>query len=171
MGLLSFSYSRHTAPTPLVIPHFTLPGLASRRKHGLTKFVHEKQRWATTDRSSGRTAIEWFCVDVDGCKIVNVSKPPTSRLQPTAISVFPHSYLYASDFNCQPMDWGYDFICPNGEFSIDWAIKSNLTLLNNSKDAPSIFLAVGTLELIQTWLSGVLALTTCIGQTYCREFF
>ena len=43
--------------------------------------------------------IKWLCVDVDGCKIVNVYKPVPKRLRSLDLSMFPHPCLYAGDFN------------------------------------------------------------------------
>ena len=57
--------------------------------------------------------IEWLCVDVDGYKIVNVYKPPPTRLQILDILVFPHPCLYAGDFNCRHADWGYNDNSPD----------------------------------------------------------
>ena len=78
-------------------------------------------------------------MDVDGVKIVNVYNPPTSRMTSLAIPVFPHPCLYAGDFKCQHVDWGYSTTSPDGESLVDWATKGNLALLHNPKDAPSFF--------------------------------
>jgi len=50
-------------------------------------------------------------VDVASYKIVNVYKPPHSRLTPTTIPTFPHPSLYIGDFNCQLVN---DFNCQLG---------------------------------------------------------
>ena len=84
----------------VMIPHISLAGLVSSKKHNLATFVHEKLRSAPTERSSEGSAIEWLCMDVAGYQIVNVCKPLTLRLILTAIPVFPHSCLYVDDFNC-----------------------------------------------------------------------
>ena len=105
------------------------------RKHGLATFVHERLGCTLTDQSLDGSVVEWLCVDVDGVKIANVYKPPTSRMIPSAISVFPHPCLYAGDFNCQHVDWGYSTTSPDGESLVDWVTKSNLALLHNPKDA------------------------------------
>ena len=123
----------------LVMPNFTLAGSVSSRKHGLATFVHETLSWTLVDQSPDGSAIERLCVDVDGVKITNVYKPPTTQLTPTAFPVPPHPYLYAGDFNCQHTDWGYNSTSPDGECLADWAARSNLALLYNPKDAPSFF--------------------------------
>ena len=128
----------------LVVPPFTLAGWVSSRKHILATFVHEKLSWILVDQSSEKSAIEWLCVDTDGCKIVNLYKPPTSQLTLTAIPVFPYTCLYASNFNHQHSDWNYNYTHPDGEYLADWAAKGNLFLLYNP-------LVTGTLKSISTW--------------------
>ena len=83
--------------------------------------------------------IEWLCVDVDGYKIVNVYKPPPTRLQILDILVFPHPCLYAGDFNCRHADWGYDDNSPDGECLAGWAITNCFALLYNAKDAANFY--------------------------------
>ena len=81
--------------------------------------------------------IEWLCVDVDGYKIVNIYKPPPTRLQVSNLPVFPHPCLYAGDFNCPHVDWGYNNSSVDGECLLAWANSNNLVLLHNPKDEPS----------------------------------
>ena len=50
------------------------------RKHGLATFVHERLKWILIDQSPPTSEIEWVCVDVDNYKIVNVYKPPPTRI-------------------------------------------------------------------------------------------
>jgi len=50
---------------------------------------------------SEQSEIEWFCVDVAGYMIINVYKPPPSRLTPAAIPTLLHPSLYPGDFHCQ----------------------------------------------------------------------
>ena len=68
--------------------------------------------WTLVNQSSERSAIEWLCMDIDGCNIVYVYKPPTLQHTLTAISMFLYimqvilyECLCASDFNCQHTDW------------------------------------------------------------------
>jgi len=80
-----------------------------------------------------------LCVDVAGYKIVNVYKPPRSRLTPTTIPTLPHPSLYVGDFNCQHVNWGYSTTSPDGESLDSWAISNNLGLLYNPKETSSFF--------------------------------
>ena len=89
------------------------------RKHGLATFVHEGPGWTLADQSLDGSVVEWLCVDVDGIKTVNFYKPPTSRMASSVIPVFPHPCLYAGDFNCQHVDWGYSTTSPDGESLVD----------------------------------------------------
>ena len=88
----------------LVLPNYQLAGSSLSRKHGLATFVHERLRYTLLDQSPPTLEIEWLCVDVDGYKIVNVYKPPPTRLQTLDLPVFPHPCLYAGDFNCRHAD-------------------------------------------------------------------
>ena len=78
-------------------------------------------------------------MDVDGYKIVNVYKPPPTRLRTLDLPVFPHPCLYAGDFNCRHADWGYDDNSPDGECLAGWASINCLALLYNAKDAASFY--------------------------------
>ena len=87
--------------------------------------------------------------DVDGYKIVNIYKPPLTRLRTLDLTVFPYPCLYAGDFNCRHADWGYDDNSPDGECLAGWASINCLALLYDAKDAANFFPAAGTLALIQ----------------------
>ena len=60
---------------------YQLAGSSLSRKHGLATFVQERLRYMLLDQSPPTSEIEWLCVDVDGYKIVNVYKPPPTRLR------------------------------------------------------------------------------------------
>ena len=92
----------------LVIPNFPLAGSILIRNHGLDTFVHERLEWSLVDQSPDQSETEWLCVDVAGYKIVNVHKPPRSRLTPTTIPTFPNPSLYIGDCNCQHINWDYN---------------------------------------------------------------
>ena len=143
----------------LVIPNYTLAGSILSRKHGLATFVHERLNWTLIGLSPSESEIEWMCVGVDGYNIVNVYKPPLTRIYPSAIPVFPHPCLYAGDFNCQHVDWGYSVSSPDGECLAVWATNSNLALLHNPKGAASFSLDAGTQEPTLTWHSQALVQT------------
>ena len=121
----------------LVLPNYQLAGSYLSRKHGLATFVHERLRYTRLDQSPPTSEIEWLCVDVDGYKIVNVYKPPPTRWRTLDLPVFPHPCLYAGEFNCRHVDWGYDDNSPDCECLAGWASINCLALLYNAKDAAS----------------------------------
>ena len=122
----------------LVLPNYQLVGSSLSRKHGLATFVHDRLRHTLLDQSPLTSEIEWLCVDVDGYKIVNVHKPPPTRLRTLDLPVFPHPCLYAGDFNCRHADWGYDDNNPDGECLAGWASINCLALIYNAKDAGTL---------------------------------
>ena len=72
----------------LVLPNYQLAGSSLSRKHGLATFVHERLRYTLLDQSPSISEIEWLCVDVNGYKIVNVYKPPPTRLRTLDLPCF-----------------------------------------------------------------------------------
>ena len=101
----------------LVLPNDQLAGSYLSKKHGLATFFHERLRYTLLDQSPPTLEIEWRCVDVDGYKIVNVYKPPPTRLRTLDLPVFPHPCLYAGEFSCRHADWGYDDNSPLTKWS------------------------------------------------------
>jgi len=74
-----------------MIPNFSLAGSILSRNHDLATFVHERLEWSLVDQSRDQSETECLCVDVAGYKIVNVYKPPRSRLTPTTDVPTPQS--------------------------------------------------------------------------------
>ena len=123
----------------LVLKNYQLAGSSLSRKHGLATFVHERLRYMLFDQSPLTSEFKWLCVRVDGYKIVNIYKPPPTRLRTLDLLVFPHPCLYAGDFNCCHADWGYYDSSPDGECLAGWASINCLALLYNAKDAASFY--------------------------------
>ena len=123
----------------LVLTNCQLVVSSLSRKHGLATFVHERLRYTLLDQSPLTSEIEWLCVDVDGYKIINVYKPPPTRLRTLDLPVYPHPCLYPGNFNCRHADWGYNDNSPDGECLAGWASINCLALLYNVKDAASFF--------------------------------
>jgi len=67
-----------TTADKLVISNFSLAVSILSRNHGLDTFVHKRMEWSLVDQSPEQSETEWLCVDVAGCKIINVYKPPRS---------------------------------------------------------------------------------------------
>ena len=80
--------THYTDAEKLVLSNYQLAGSSLSRKHGLATFVHEQLRYTLLDQYPPTSEIEWLCVDVDGYKIVNVYKSPTTRLRTLDLPVF-----------------------------------------------------------------------------------
>ena len=78
-----------------------------------------------------------MCVDVHGYKIVNVYKPPPTRLQASDLPVFPHHCLCAGNFNCPHTDWVYGANSADGECLAGWTSINSFALLYNPKNSVS----------------------------------
>ena len=78
------------------------------RKHGFATFVYNRLSYTLLYHSTPTSEIKWLWVDVDGYKMVNVYRPPPTRLQSLDLPVFLHRCLYAGDFKCRHVDWGYN---------------------------------------------------------------
>ena len=121
----------------LVLPNHKLAGFSLSRKHGLATFVHERLRYTLLDQSPPTSEI-------------NVYKPPPTQLRTLDLPVYPHSCLYAGNFNCRHADWGYDDNSPDGEYLAGWASINCLALLCIMPRTLPVFIpAAGTLAPIQ----------------------
>ena len=78
-------------------------------------------------------------MDVDGYRIVNVYKPPSTRLQVSDLPVFTHPVLYAGDFNCLHVNRGYRTSSANGECHVAWANLNGLVPLHDPKDMATFY--------------------------------
>ena len=121
----------------LVLSNYQLAEFSLSRKHGLATFVHKRLKRTLYDQSPTTSETEWLCVDVDGYKIVNIYKPPPTRLKVSDLPVFTHPCLYAGDFNCPHVDRGYNTNSADGDCLLAWASSNNLALLHDPKDEPS----------------------------------
>ena len=70
-------------------------------------------------------------MDVDGNRIVNVYKPPSTRLQASHLRVFLHPDLYAGDFNCPHVNWASR---ADGECLVAWTSLNSLVFLHDPKN-------------------------------------
>ena len=123
-----------TCADKLTIPGFTLAGSSLSRKHCLATFVRDRLKWTLVDQSPARLDTEWLCVDVHGYRIVNVYKPPPTRLQASDLPVLPHPVPYAGDFNCPHVNWGYRTSSAGGKCLVAWASLNELARLHEPKD-------------------------------------
>ena len=127
-----------TCADKLTIPGFTLAGSSLSRKHGLTTFFHNWLKWTLVDQSPTTSETEWLCMDVDDYRIVNIYKSPPTRLQAFDLPVFSHPVLYAGNFNCPHVNWGYRTSSAEDECLVAWARLNGLVPLHDPKDVATI---------------------------------
>ena len=128
------------ADNKLTIPGFALAGSSLSRKHGLATFARDRLKWTFVVQSPTTLETEWLYVDVDGYRIVNGYKSPPTRLQVCDLPVFPHPVLYAGDFNCPHVNWGYRTSSTDTERLVAWASFNDLVPLHDQKDV-AIFIS------------------------------
>ena len=105
---------------------------------------------------------EWLCVDVDGCKTVNIYKSSNLQLTITVIPVFQYLGLYYGDFNCWHTGWRYDSISRGGKCLANLAAQDNLVFLHHLKDAPSFFSGLWNTDTIPDLTLRVLVMTVSL---------
>ena len=110
----------------LVLPGFQLGGSSFNRKYGLAPFVHERLRHTLLDQSPPTSKIEWFCMDVDDYKIVNVYKPPPTQLQSLDFPMFHYSCLYTRNFYFYL--FLYSYFCLNLLFLFLFYLKNTIKI-------------------------------------------
>lgn len=125
----------------LKLPGFQLAGSTHSKQHGLATFVRNNLSWTATGQSPPGSSIEWLSTKVQTTTVVNVYKPPPSMLTMASLPPAPAPAIYAGDFNCQHIDWGYSHTTPNGEILSQWASSANALLLFDPKEPPSFFSA------------------------------
>ena len=132
--VILFQETHCTCADKLTIPGFALAGFSLNRKYGLATFVDDRLKLTLIDQSRTTPETEWLCVDVDGYRIVNVYKPPPTRLQASHLPMFLHPVLYAGDVNCPHVNWGYSTSSAGGECLVAWASFNGLIPLYHPKD-------------------------------------
>ena len=73
-------------------------------------------------------------MDIDGYRNVDVYKPPPTRLQASDLPAFPHPLLYAGDFNCSHVNWGYRTSSADEGCLVASASLNDLVPLHDPKD-------------------------------------
>ena len=82
----------------LKIPGFTLAACTESDIHGIATFIKNTAKWKQIDTSPPDSTIEWSATQTEGVNIINVYKPPSSRLQADSIPAFDSPCIYAGDF-------------------------------------------------------------------------
>ena len=77
-----------TNPDFLAIAGYELCAFTTSQHHGIATFVSQAATWSTVARSHSNSEIEWLAIRIDDMTIVNVYKPPPTRLTPTLLPSF-----------------------------------------------------------------------------------
>ena len=80
--------------------------------------------------------IEWLVTEVQETTLVTMYKPPPSELYTTSLPSVPAPAIYAGDFNCQHIDWGYKQTTKDGETLSEWASSAEAVLLYDPREPP-----------------------------------
>ena len=121
----------------LKLPGFHLTGSIYSRRHGLATFVRADITWTDGGRSSPDSSVQWLITKIQETSVVNVYKPPPSPLTTSALPLVLAPAIYAGDFNCQHIDWGYSHTSADGEALSEWASNADALLLYDPKEHPS----------------------------------
>lgn len=104
-------------------------------------FVRKDMAWSAAGQSPEGAEVEWITKKVQGTTIVNIYKPPPSRLAPSSLPDVPAPALYAGDFNSHHTDWGYSSSNADGDLLVDWASTADATLLYDPKEPRTLYSA------------------------------
>ena len=137
--------SNCTCADKLAIPGFTLDGFSLSRKHGFATFVHDRLKWTLVDQSPAASETKWLCVDVNSYRIVNVYKPPPTRLQASDLPMLPHPFsMLAILIVCMSTGVIEPAVPMESALLLGQALTT-LSLSTTQRTWPSFILADGTL--------------------------
>lgn len=125
----------------LKVPGYTLAGHIASKHHGIATFVRKGMAWSAAGQSPEGAAIEWLSTKVHDITIINIYKPPPSRLVPSSLPDTPAPAVYAGDFNSHHIDWGYSKSNSDGDVLVNWASTVDATLLYDPKEPCTFYSA------------------------------
>ena len=94
-------------------------------------FVKNGSKWKIAATCPDDSILNWTAVEVEGSTVINLYQPPVSALNKSEIPIFPPPCIYARDFNCHSIAWGYQATSPNGSALGHWLSIANVTLLHD----------------------------------------
>ena len=93
----------------LKITGYVLVAHTNRTTHGTATFVRSSTSWTCMNFCrEDDLSMEWNIVKIDGVSVMNVYKPPNTRLQESSIPCLEASAMYVGDFNSHSVKWGYN---------------------------------------------------------------
>ena len=124
-----------------------LPGLlltaTANEHHGLATNVQTDIPWTAIAQSADDAEIEWTRTKVQDTTIVNIYKPPPSKLVHISLPDVPSPALYTGDFNYQQTDWIYKNSNADGDSLVEWASSIDDTLLYDPKEPHLLLSTLG----------------------------
>ena len=116
-----------TTAERLVIANYTIAWFSLSKKYSFATFVHatfvhERLNRILCSQSPSTLDTEWLYEDVEGYKIINIHKLPSTRLQAYKLLVFSCPSLYAVDFNSSHTDWKFNIKNADGECVAAWEV-------------------------------------------------
>ena len=121
-----------TCADKLTIPGFALAGSSLNRKHGLALFVDDRLKWTFVDQLQQHRRLSgcaWTLIIIESSMSTNLHLRDFKCL----ISQFSLT-LYAGDFNCPHVNWGYKTGCADGECLVARTSLNGLVPLHDPKD-------------------------------------
>jgi len=83
----------------LKLPGYILAGHTKSKHHGLATFIKDDVPWSPAGQSEDDVEVEWIATKLQESTVVNVYKPPPSRLEQDSLPDVPAPAVYAGDFN------------------------------------------------------------------------
>ena len=90
----------------LRVPGYTLAGHIANKHHGMATFVRKDMAWSAAGQSPEGAEIEWINTKVQDTSIINIYKPPPSRLVPSSLPDVPPPCLVRRRFQQPPYRLG-----------------------------------------------------------------
>ena len=103
----------------------------------MATFVQCSTKWRDIASSTPEEEVEWVTTEVKEVKIINVYKPPGTRLCLNSLPRFQQPCIYAGYFNCHSTTWGYSSTNTDGTKLEHWASNTDVTLLYDPKQPRS----------------------------------
>ena len=123
----------------LTIEGFNIIDFIPSKYHGIATYTCDGITAKFIQKSPEGNPIEWITIDIDGCKIVNIYKPPPATITRRNLPTVTGPTIVCGDLNSRNTAWGYPDTNPNGHSITCWDDGVGLHLLYDKKDHPTFF--------------------------------
>ena len=107
-----------------ILSGYNLATCANSSTHETATFRKNSISWIPISSSKTDSEVEWTVKEIEGTTVVNVYKPPNTKLQDNFIPAFASACRYARDFNSHCTTWSYQSTNPDGETFEIWALAT-----------------------------------------------